>query len=86
MRYQNVSLEEMAALWHTYKDHRDALVQQTRRLSEVMRAKNGKAHRHLHNVERELVLLAGEVEGRAITLYGEEEWERVRQAGRITAD
>lgn len=76
MRYRDVSLEEMTVLEHGIRAQRNALVGRTRLLSEVMRTMNHRAHKNLRHVDRELIILAAEVEGRAIEVFGQEAWDR----------
>lgn len=72
VRYRTVPLEEVAALEHSIRLHRNALVAHAPLVTEVLRTKNHKALGWLRRVEDRLILLAGEVEGQGIRMYGSE--------------
>ena len=80
MRYRDVPLNEMVALEHSLRVHRHALMAHNRLLTDVMRSKNHKAVKQLARVERELILLAGEVEGQAIRVHGPDVFNPLERA------
>lgn len=82
MKYRDVPLDEAVALEHTIRGLRNALVMKGRLVSEVMRSKNSDANKRLARIERELIMLAGEIEGRGITVHGLHEWNAAERAHR----
>lgn len=80
MRYRNVPLAEIVAVEHSIRLHRNALVAHTPLVTEIMRSKNHKTLNWMQRVEDRLILLAGEVEGQGIRMYGSPEFNMAERA------
>lgn len=79
MRYRDLSLEEFVTLEHSIRLHRHALLKHSPLITEAMRSINSTAGRRLRRVEGELILLAGDIEGRSIQVYGPEVFNRMER-------
>lgn len=80
MRYRVVPLEEIVAVEHSIRLHRNALVAHAPAVTEIMRTKNHKTLAWLRRVEDQLLLLAGEVEGQGIRMHGSPAFNQVERA------
>lgn len=79
MKYRDLALEEFVTLEHSIRLHRAALMAHAPLITEAMRSVNSRAGAKIRKVETELILLAGEIEGRAITVYGPEVFNQLER-------